>query len=56
MGAHLLEFQQEAGEIVYVPDNWGHAILNLQPCAGVSKQMGTFTWKDGPPEQVTDLM
>ena len=56
MGEHLVEFNQEEGEIVLLPDNWGHAIVNLEPCIGVSKQMGTFTWKDGVPAEVTDMM
>ena len=36
---HLIEFTQEEGEVVYVPDNWAHAVLNLEPCVGVSKQV-----------------
>ena len=28
--ARVLE--QEVGDVMYVPDMWGHAILNLEPC------------------------
>ena len=37
---NIWEFTQEAGEVVYVPPNWGHAILNLEPSVGVSLQVG----------------
>ena len=32
MSEHIVEFYQEEGEVVYVPDNWGHALINLEPC------------------------
>ena len=35
LAGHIIEFTQEEGEVVYVPDTWGHAILNLEPCIGV---------------------
>jgi hypothetical protein len=35
----LYEFIQEAGEIVYIPDHWGHAVLNLEPSVGASRQL-----------------
>ena len=38
----VVEFVQEAGEVVLVPDNWGHAVLNLEPSIGVAKQMGSW--------------
>lgn len=53
---HLIEFYQEEGEVVYVPDNWGHAIMNLEPCVGVSKQIGTFWYPTGVPDSVTRLL
>ena len=53
---HLFEFVQEEGEVVYVPDNWGHNVLNLEPSVGISKQMGTFTWKDGLPDSLLNLL
>ena len=56
MGAHLLEFIQEEGEIVYVPDNWAHNVINLEPTVGVSKQLGTFTWPDGVPAELEGLL
>lgn len=55
-GEHLVEFYQEEGEVVYVPDNWGHALLNVEPCIGVSKQLGTFQWKEGVPQPIVDLL
>jgi hypothetical protein len=53
---HLIEFYQEEGEVVYVPDNWGHAIMNLEPCVGVSKQLGTFRYPFGVPDSVATLI
>eukprot|EP00729_Bicosta_minor_P007432 gene7432-22514_t len=41
----VVEFVQEAGEVVLVPDNWGHAVLNLEPSIGVAKQMGSWDFK-----------
>jgi hypothetical protein len=35
----IYEFIQEAGEIVFVPDQWGHAVLNLEPSVGASRQL-----------------
>jgi hypothetical protein len=35
----IYEFIQEEGEIVFVPDHWGHAVLNLEPSVGASRQM-----------------
>jgi len=56
LAGHIIEFTQEEGELVYIPDTWGHAILNLEPCIGVSKQIGKFTWPDGLPDSVVELM
>ena len=58
MKKHILEFYQEEGEVVYVPDNWGHALINYEPCVGVSKQIGEFKWPggDGVPEGVAKML
>ena len=34
-----LEFDQWAGEIVFVPNGWDHAVLNLVLVIGLAKQM-----------------
>lgn len=31
-----LEFMQEAGDIVYIPRHWSHAVLNLQESVGIA--------------------
>ena len=31
-----LECEQRAGDILYVPSNWGHAVLNLEPSVGLA--------------------
>jgi ankyrin repeat protein len=36
-----IEFIQEAGDIVFVPNYWAHAVLNLLPSVGVAFE---FTW------------
>ena len=56
LGGHIIEFTQEAGEVVYVPDNWAHAVINLEPSIGVSKQMGTFQFPEGVPDSVNALL
>ena len=53
---HDMTSSYYSGEVLYVPDNWGHNVLNLEPSIGISKQMGTFTWKDGLPDSVLDLL
>ena len=34
---------QEAGEIMFVPDMWGHEIFNLEPTVGVQAMYTTVT-------------
>lgn len=34
------EFEQIPGEVVFVPYGWHHAVLNLEPSIGLSKQLG----------------
>ena len=34
---------QEAGEIMFVPDMWGHEIFNLEPTVGVQAMYTTDT-------------
>ncbi len=31
-----LEFVQDAGDVVYIPRYWSHAVLNLQECVGMA--------------------
>jgi len=42
-GAHpgigMLWCEQRAGDIVVVPDGWGHAVLNLEPSSGVALEL-----------------
>jgi len=56
LGSHLVEFIQEEGELVFVPDLWGHAIINLEPTVGISKQIGTFAWPEGIPDVIRKEM
>lgn len=39
-GIKVIEFVQQAGEIVFVPHNWMHAVHNLEDSVGLSYQMG----------------
>ena len=38
----IYEFIQEEGELVWIPPNYGHAILNLQPSIGVAETLGNY--------------
>lgn len=35
-----IEFEQNEGEVLYIPFGWGHAVLNLEPVIGVARQVG----------------
>ena len=35
-----VECVQEAGELLYVPTNWYHGILNLAPSVGIAVEIG----------------
>ena len=35
----MLEVIQEAGDIVFVPEGWGHAILNLEDSIAVAYEI-----------------
>ena len=48
----FMEFEQAAGELVYVPDHWFHAVLNLEPTVGASKQLGGSMWPETLPDEV----
>ena len=49
-GIKVLEFVQQAGEIVFVPANWLHAVYNLEDSVGLSYQLGepnaAFEWRE----------
>ncbi len=34
-GGEVYEFIQEAGDVVIIPDNWSHTIINLDDCLGI---------------------
>ena len=34
-----LELEQREGEVLYIPHQWGHAVLNLEPVIGVAQQL-----------------
>ena len=48
----LLEFEQGPGELVFVPDQYYHAVLNLEPGVAASKQFGRLVWPKGLPDEV----
>ena len=35
-----IEFVQRAGHVVFVPNGWRHAVINIEPSVGISKQVG----------------
>ena len=41
---HPYHCVQEAGDVLYVPADWGHAVLNLRPTIGVAVE---FAWGKG---------
>jgi len=43
-GTHLYEFVQREGEVVILPDQWGHAILNTKPGVGASRQLPEYRY------------
>jgi hypothetical protein len=45
----VLEFEQLPGEIVYVPDEYEHATINLESAVAVAKQVGRIMWPFGLP-------
>jgi hypothetical protein len=45
----IYEFEQAAGELVFVPDEYFHAVVNLEPGVAVSKQLGSLVWPAGIP-------
>ena len=45
-GNEVYEFTQREGEVVFIPDSWGHAVLNLEPCIGVSRQLNAYAFDD----------
>ena len=34
-----LECEQRAGDLLFVPNNWGHAVLNLEPSVGLAVEV-----------------
>jgi len=40
-GRTALECTQRAGDVLYVPDHWGHAVLNLQTSVGFATEVAT---------------
>jgi len=40
-GRTVVECVQRAGDVLYVPDGWGHAVLNLQPSVGFAAEVAT---------------
>ena len=43
--------EQLPGEIVYVPDGWQHAVLNLETSVGVAIEIGSDVARDGVEEE-----
>ena len=39
-----LECVQEAGDVMFVPDFWGHMILNLRESVGIAGEWETQYW------------
>jgi ribosomal protein L16 Arg81 hydroxylase len=40
-GRAVFECVQQPGDLLYVPDHWGHAVLNLQPAVGFAAEVAT---------------
>ena len=54
LGAELYEFEQQEGEVVFVPEGWAHATLNLEPCVGASRQLSSYRHDD--PQDIQDIL
>ena len=37
----MYECVQRPGDVLFVPDNWGHAVLNLAPSVGFASEVAT---------------
>lgn len=37
-----MECTQRAGDLLYVPAHWQHAVLNLDTVVGLTQQLGTL--------------
>ena len=47
-GAHCpLQVTQEEGDILFVPREWGHAVLNVQPSVGVAAEFDSVWSRSG---------
>jgi hypothetical protein len=42
----MLECVQEAGTVLYIPDGWGHATVNLEDSIGIAVEVGTAPLAD----------
>ena len=42
-GDPLYECAQEEGEVIYVPGDWYHATLNVEPSIGIAIELGADT-------------
>ena len=42
---YMLQCDQYAGEVLYVPSSWGHATTNLEPSVGIAIEAGELTKK-----------
>ena len=40
-GHRVLECVQRPGDMLYVPDHWGHAVLNMEPSVGFATEVAT---------------
>lgn len=49
-GIELMSFDQYPGEVVFVPDNWPHAVMNLEPSVGIAVEINR------PARVVPDLL
>lgn len=38
---HIVVIEQRAGDIVYVPGGWSHAVINTEPTVGAAVEFGT---------------
>ena len=47
-------FDQLPGEIVYIPDEFEHATLNLEPAVAIAKQVGRLMWPFGLPSEFAE--
>ncbi len=47
-GARRIDCVQTAGDILVVPENWGHGVLNIQESIAMATEISAAIWRQSP--------